>query len=62
MEGRGKETLPLILIISFMRHIVNYKTVIKGGKAMEILRTIVYVLMAMADIALIVILVKHWNE
>ena len=29
---------------------------------MEILRTIVYVLMAMADIALIVILVKHWNE
>ncbi len=29
---------------------------------MEILKTIVYVLTAMADVALIVVLVKHWNK
>lgn len=29
---------------------------------MEILKTIMYVLTAMADIALVVILVKHWNQ
>ena len=29
---------------------------------MEILKTIVYVLTAMADVTLIVVLVKHWNK